>query len=329
MTTGKPLYIYLDQNKWIDLARAYHDRPNGNQFKSVLQKVTEAVESKKAIFPLSAYHIAETQKRTDISSRKRLSKVMAIISQGWAISLSEIISNTEIQLSGAKIFGYTQPYTPNVFGHGVSFALGIDLRSLIANVINDPQATSDSFLHLFETAMSTPQMTEFFLAGMGNEESELIEAKKEYEENTFRIAVVEEQFRTQLKPEFRSEVDHKKLYIANLQIVLREKINNALSVYKKTLDEIISMGDNAFQDFIADIPSFDVETRLVVRRNANLGKAIDKNDFADISALTAAIPYCDIVVTENTWRDLAVRSGLDKKYNTIILSDLKKIENYL
>ncbi len=46
------MVIYLDQNKWIDLARAYHNRPNGNQFKSVLQKVIEAVESKKSNFPI-------------------------------------------------------------------------------------------------------------------------------------------------------------------------------------------------------------------------------------------------------------------------------------
>jgi hypothetical protein len=328
MTKNKPLFIYLDQNKWIDLARAYHNRPDGKQFKSVLQKVTKAVESKRANFPLSAFHIAETQKRSDISSRKRLSKVMATISQGWAISLSEIISNTEIQLSGAKIFGCTQPNPPNVFGHGIAFAWGTNLRSLMENAINDPRATSDDF-HLIEMAMSTPQMTEFLLAGMGNEESKLIDAKKEYEENISRIAVVEEQFRIQLQPHFQSEADHKRFYIANLQIVLRDKINSALSVYKKTLDEIISLGEHAFQDFIEDTPSLDVETQLVVRRNANLGKAVDKNDFADISALTAAIPYCDIVITENTWKDLAIRSGLDKKYNTVIVSDVNELNRYL
>ena len=295
----------------------------------MLQKVTKAVESKNAILPLSAFHIAETQKRKDISSRKRLSKVMATISQGWAISLSEIISNTEIQLSGAKLFGCAQPNPPNVFGHGIAFAWGTDLHSLMENTINDPLATSDNFIHLFETFISTPQMTEFFLSGMGNEESELVEAKKEYEENISRIAVVEEQFRAQIKPQFQSEADYKKLYIANLQVVLRDKINNALSIYEKTVDEILSMGDNVFQDFIDDIPSLDVETQLVVRRNANLGKAVDKNDFADISALTAAIPYCDIVITENTWKDLAVRSGLDKKYNTVIVSDVNELNKYL
>lgn len=172
-------------------------------------------------------------------------------------------------------------------------------------------------------------MIEFFLSGMANKESDLTEAKMEYEEKLSKTALAMEQFRVQLKPRFQSEADHMRMYLANLQIVLKDEVNKALSFYKKTLDEIISMGDNVFKVFIENIPGLDVETQLVVRRNANRGKTIDKNDFADISALTAAIPYCDMVVTENTWRDLAVRSGLDKKYNTVIISDIRKLENYL
>ena len=326
---SKPLIIYLDQNKWIDLARAHHNRSNGNQYKSILQKVMEAIESKKAIFPLSAVHLAETQKNSNTLRRKRLAKVMATISQSWSILLDEIIMTTGIQISAAKLFGFTPPQMPNVFGHGIHFALGIDLHQLMTRVSNDPFATSDNFLHLFETFTSTPQMTEYFLSGIGNKESELIDVKRKYEESLSKFADATEKFRAQLKSDFHSESSHRNLYIANLLIVIGELINRVLSVYGKTLDDIISMGEGVLVDFIGSVPNLDVETELVLRRNVNWNRKIDKNDLADISVLSITIPYCDIVVTENIWKDLTVRSGLDKKYNTVVLSTINELKEHL
>jgi hypothetical protein len=273
---SKPLIVYLDQNKWIDLARAYYNRSDGNQFKPILQKVMEAVESERAIFPLSAFHLAETQKNNNVSRRKRLAKVMATICQGWSIALDEIIMEAEIQISAAKLFGYTPPQMPKVFGYGIGFALGIDLRSLMTQINNDPFATSDKFMYLFETFTSTPQMTEYFLAGVGNEESKLRDAKRKYEENLSKFADSTEKFRNQLKSDFHSEASHKILYIANLVIVLREMINGVLSVYAKTVDDIDSLGENALVDFIGAVPNLDVETELIVRRNVNWNREIDK-----------------------------------------------------
>jgi hypothetical protein len=39
-------------------------------------------------------------------------------------------------------------------------------------------------------------------------------------------------------------------------------------------------------------------------------------------------PYCDIVITENFWRGLLIRSGLGKKYNPVVLGDVKRLEKY-
>lgn len=327
--TDKPLYIYLDQNKWIDLARAYHNRPDGSQYKKVLQKIVSVVEDKKAVFPLSAFHFAETQKNKNPPRRQRLAKVMARISQGSAIFIHEDVTKTEIQIACAKIFGYTPPLPPNVFGRGMSFALGIDLRSLSANVSDDPLAKSDGFAQLLETVASTTQMTELFLSGKVIQEHKLMEAKKKYEENLSNVAKETEQFRAQLKPHLQTEADHRRLYVVNLQIVLSETIETALKAYGKTLDDLILVEENEFAKFVEDVPTLDVQTELIVRRNANWGKVVDKNDLADISALTIAIPYCDIVVTEVVWKDLALRSGINKKYNTKLISDVSELADYL
>ena len=42
-----------------------------------------------------------------------------------------------------------------------------------------------------------------------------------------------------------------------------------------------------------------------------------------------AIPYCDIVVTEKMWTDIAKKERLDKIYNTSILNSLKDLSKIL
>ena len=49
----------------------------------------------------------------------------------------------------------------------------------------------------------------------------------------------------------------------------------------------------------------------------------------DMDALTRAIVYCDIVVTERQWVDLVRRGRLDAKYDTIVISDLRELPRLL
>jgi hypothetical protein len=45
------IYIYLDQNKWIDLAKAAATKPDGAQYISVLRAAQKAVRLGHVIFP--------------------------------------------------------------------------------------------------------------------------------------------------------------------------------------------------------------------------------------------------------------------------------------
>lgn len=58
-------------------------------------------------------------------------------------------------------------------------------------------------------------------------------------------------------------------------------------------------------------------------------KPLHKNDYFDIMHLSAMLPYCDIVITEKKWVDLAKQAKLDKIYNTKLLSDIRLLPNIL
>jgi hypothetical protein len=49
------------------------------------------------------------------------------------------------------------------------------------------------------------------------------------------------------------------------------------------------------------------------------------NDLNDIASLAVAIPYCDVVVTERQWSHMARRAELDRRFNTVILHDLRSL----
>jgi hypothetical protein len=77
------------------------------------------------------------------------------------------------------------------------------------------------------------------------------------------------------------------------------------------------------------MPTADIMMNLRIQRNDQFEKAILANDLHDLSFLAVTIRYCDIVVTENLWVDLAKRKGFDQKYNTLLLSDVAELANYI
>lgn len=76
-------YIYLDQNKWIELAKGLKD---GNPtYIALYETILKNVENGIWAFPLSFIHITETMKRRNEHSRKELLDLMFLISKGYAI----------------------------------------------------------------------------------------------------------------------------------------------------------------------------------------------------------------------------------------------------
>jgi hypothetical protein len=80
---------------------------------------------------------------------------------------------------------------------------------------------------------------------------------------------------------------------------------------------------------IDHVPLLDAERDLVLGRDFNLSRKPALNDMLDIAALSMAIIYCDVVITERFWVEIAERSGLSRRYNTIMLSDVAELDHYL
>ncbi len=53
------------------------------------------------------------------------------------------------------------------------------------------------------------------------------------------------------------------------------------------------------------------------------------NDFYDIRALSVAVAYCDLVVTEKHWAHVMRRAGLDKLNGSVVISDVGQLPTVL
>ena len=77
--------------------------------------------------------------------------------------------------------------------------------------------------------------------------------------------------------------------------------------------------------FLDAIPALAVRTSLVMQTNKNGTRAWTKNDIYDIDALEAAVPYCDIVVTERYASQVMNQSGLADRFSTKVIRRLEDL----
>ncbi len=323
--TKPPLAIYLDQNKWIDLARAYHRLPNGAKYQDVLEKIEESVEQKQAFFPLSYAHLIETRKSRDVVRRQRLATVMAKISLGAAISTQQRMTQWELSKALAIVFGEIPPEIPSAFGYGVPFAFG-QVEKLYKKYSHEKVAMSESQIKTINDFLSSTDVIEKFLTGDNREEENLL-AIERYEKSSQDFILRAEKFRSDVKAYDKRL--HKRAYTAMLTLAIQAELTQILKMYGKTLDDFLGLGQESLMAFFENVSTLNVEIELAIERNENWDKKVHENDKMDSAFLSVAIPYCDIVVTERFWKFSAQKRGLDKKYDTVIINDLNELEDFL
>ena len=115
------LRIYLDQNKWIDLARAATGHPRGEPFVDALAMCRAGVEAGDVSFPLDMYRYWETSKRRDDRSRNDVADVMTDLSRKHTMSEPSGVLDHELDLALRRRFGRpTEIRSRQVFGIGMA-----------------------------------------------------------------------------------------------------------------------------------------------------------------------------------------------------------------
>lgn len=319
---NSPPMVYLDQNKWIDLARAYHGLPQGARFTPVLHKIQAAVQQNAARFPFSSIHVIETLKMGDADRRARLAQVMAEVSEGWTIAQPERVFADELKVAVPKAM-HAAPLllSPTVFGRGIEFAFGDTPHAQTHLRLLDSPVAQEKLLALAALA-----------AVLTNTESLRRPGIDRYNAAMNSIAAEVEQIRNLVRQRPRDL--QQRQFIARLIIDRlshhQDELLAALAPTRIGVETFFtSLGRPGFTQFLSDMPTTHVEMELRNQRFAQYQRPIDSHDLHDISFLSVAIPYCDIVVTERQWVALAQNRQLDQIYHTTLLHDLADLEKHL
>lgn len=244
---------------------------------------------------------------------------MVELSQGWTLAPPDYLVPRELQIAIANLFSHKPIAKPVALGRGVAFAFG---RS---DKLHDDLGISKERADALQAFLDSPSgLTELLI---GDDEPLNIRSVNNFYRTATSLAQRVETARAEGKNYSRAV--RKRAYVARLTIVLQPELTRVLSLYGKGLDDFLNLGKNRLMAFFEEIPTLNTEIELVTQRDEHWDRRVDPNDMVDVSVLSVAIPYCDIVVTERFWADLAKRKKLDKKYDTVVLSDLSELEEHL
>jgi hypothetical protein len=312
-----PKLLYLDQNKWIDLSRAHYRHPKGEPFREALAAVQKAVEIGKLVVPFSAVNIVEMENDSDAERRERLARFMVDLSCNRTILPVMPVRCWEIRNAVHAYYGRPEPgcIRRSVVREGIENALAMRFR--ISGLPAEVEAAA------LQYANSTEQSVEF-LVDCGDDRGSS-EQLREKEAATLEF---QEKVRDRYGNELIKDNDWRRVAELFNHLCNREEAHALAAALQEigfTVQAFIESFATAaqFEEFFAGVHTLEVKLTLTLARDQDLVRRIDQNDARDLHWLSMALPYSNLVVSENYWGHMIRSCGLDAKYGTTVITDAR------
>lgn len=320
--------VYLDQNKWVELARQVHGQAEERLVGPTLV-LQAGVRSGEISLPLSSAHYMETQHRRDWRSRQELAKTMIAFSQLHTIAPNQSLLPGEVDAALQVIVDHRiEVREVRPFGWGAAHAFGMTIGPYR---VPEELKSQVSDVRGFERRANRYLEQGLLIGPSPEEEAEL----KGYDPFAHlavgeRYAIAKEKLR-----ELRATDGWHKGERGE-RVAMADALTDHMPVIKEALERagiaegyFMSGGKTGLEAFVEAVPTMHATSELERQRNAASQKPWEPHDLNDIGALSVAIAHCDIVVTERLWADSARRSKLDRRLGTVVLSDLEELTEHL
>jgi hypothetical protein len=309
--------VYLDQNKWIDLSRAVKYPADYPELRTVLEVLIEEAKAGRIALPLTQTNIYETHKINDPQRRYDLAYVQATLSQGLVFRGRYKRLETEVTdvLRGAYGLKLAE-HAPHWFLSNVFFEATLEWKDPRLVTISErlmEAIRKEPARYLFEYLMLTP--------------------------DDVRVAAVA-RF-TEGSDKLRQQIEERRARDANESLAMRRKIHSAMLTVNE-LDLILGFARSAglpeqnktevlrktCRKIINEAPTYFIEREIALRLEAQ-SRSIEENDLRDMPTFCAVVAYANIVVADNQFSSLAKQSGLDRKFETVITTNLLTLPEQL
>ena len=315
-----PRYVFLDQNHWIYLAKAYWGKVHKPAHEQIPAKLISQVKHDSIRLPLSVLHLIEHLRNERADRRQRLAEVFEYFSRSWFIAAWANVLSTEISRSLAQSFGCQHiPPPPEIFGRGFLFGFSTEALNQL------PQDWMVADIEKIDWLATQPGMLINLL--MFPNEINRLRQKKSISVLNHQSALTAGELRTIRKP-YAKDV-HRRAQLAGYTYQFQDQIRIALGLIGRTLDDFLALNLDELTQFWSGVPSLNVDCELTLYRDRQWSRKVEANDFTDIGHLALAVPYCDIVVVERFWARAIQETGLANKYQVAVCTDLEELSELL
>lgn len=316
------LTVYLDQNKWIDLAKAVY-RPDAKPAeRENAERLQRAVEAGRLRCPVSEVHLMEAYRIGDRERRLRLASVFAAFSGGWFIASRQARVSHELDAALTKLLSVADTARDNSFdAFAQNFFWAFGEKAYLSGLTSIPAESLDEI-----SSSIGPINALLSYVGLNDESLRRTAVVRMQASN---MDLTDSIRRRRALTECETSDLRFRAYSAQLFLEMQDKIEAALRGMGKSFDDLRALPDERIASLIDLVPCWDVERCLAVQVEQQWDRELEGNDVYDIAALTAGIPYCDVVVTEKLWTHLCNVSGVAARYNSEVLASVFDIAPFL
>ncbi|WP_162801245.1 hypothetical protein [Azospirillum brasilense] len=310
--------LYLDQNKWIDLARAATAPADNPEIRDILELLCSKVAAGEIILPLTSSNIFETHKVNRHNQRLHLAYTQAALSESKVFRGYRQRLKTEVGRVLSELYGLARS-EPDPFW----FLSDIFLEA--TTEADDPRLGMGEFPKALSWIKAHPKEALFNYL-METPEFVRMEAIRRFTEGCEDLRVRIEDRRARHRSENISM--RRRLYSAIMAIDQQDEI---LSIARSLGLPWTCLGDKGgatLRAVIRDTPTFYIEREITLKLEAQ-ERAVTLNDMRDMRTFCTVLPYADIVVAEQQFTSLARQARLHTRYGVHLETDIRALRKLL
>lgn len=331
--------VYLDLNHWIYLAQASVGHSKGSSFARALEACRVARSAGTAVFVLSGTHYIEMLKIKNPAQRRAIADVMEELTDFAALVSRVVVMEFELtaMLDRFAKEPSSLPMIP-LIGRGVGHAFGRQTGFKIMGPSGDETDRVRERVGAMAFDDRVDQANLLFersvLRGPTDNEVENLRGlgwNPEAVKQVVERRAAEERDQT-LRLDGEGPWRHSRLRdvvsVRELLIEFQDILPRGLEERGLVQSDVISDPQSA-RAFVRAMPSTDVSIELKTAWHRNRDKPWTANDIHDIDAMSLAVPYCDVVVTEKACHHALEAACLGKRMHTALLRNLEDLPSTL
>ena len=313
--------VFLDQNKWGNLHDGRHDPKS--QYRDIYQTIVTSADNGAAIYPFGLARQMETDEHPDLTFRRQLYELMLDLSHNICFKNYFLVTKAERHAYLMGCFpGQTIPdITDRVFDHGLIAALGMPRINGFSDEDNE---RIQRFFRSERLSRMMIQEDEYLKKSAEFQQQQAseqdLQKRKKARQNSKQLADNDED---------RWEILLARNLVQDLLPLLYDHAQQANLNIRSVIHQDLQNHDFNIEEFLTRFPAFYCQLVLSHGRDFHWDREIEANDLEDMMSLAVAIPYSDIVVTEEFFAGVAYKHGLPKRFDTTILTDVTDLEDHL